>query len=67
MNCDRVERCSKCGNFSQKSFFHKSSTSQYGLNLYCKTYKKPICTVNKDKQLDQHKKSSDRNREKEQN
>ena len=55
MNFDGVERCSKCGNFSQKSIFRKSSTSQYGLNPHCKTYRKPTCTGKREKQLDQHK------------
>ena len=63
---DRVERCSKCGKFSQKSIFLKSSTSQYGLNVYCKTYRNPICTGNREKQLDQHKRFFDKNRAKEQ-
>ena len=49
-----------------KEFFHKKSTSQYGLNPHCKTYRKPICIGKREKQIDQHKKFIDKNREKEQ-
>ena len=66
MNSDRVERCSKSGNISQKSIFRKSSTSQYGLNPHCKTYRKPTCTGKREKQLDQHTRIFDRKRERKQ-
>ena len=49
-----------------EEFFHKSSTSQYGLNPHYKTYRKPICTGKREKQPDQHKRVFDKNREKKQ-
>ena len=66
MNCDRVERCSKCENFSQKGIFRKGSTSQYGLKPHCKPYRKPICSGKTKKQFDQHKGIFDKKREKKQ-
>ena len=50
---DLIKRCSKCGNISLKSNFHKKLSSKDGLQFQCKNCRQQFYNENRDLILSQ--------------
>ena len=60
---DLIKKCTKCGNISLKSSFHKMLSSKDGLNPQCKNCRRQFYNENRDLILSQKKNYYNDNRD----